>query len=70
MLEYFWSKTKRKTVLLPATEGMLSAAIVNIPGKMPVMCYCCVLVPPLFLNIKCQFACLSAKITALLIHDQ
>lgn len=42
MLEYFWSKTKRKTVLLPATEGMLSAAIVNIPGKMPVVLLLCV----------------------------
>lgn len=40
MLECFWSKPK--TVLLPATEDALSAAIVNIPGKMPVVLLLCV----------------------------
>lgn len=34
------------------------------------MCYYCVLVRPSFLNLKCQFAFLSAKITALLVNDQ
>lgn len=45
-------------------QKAVSAAVVNIPGKMYVDYYC-VLVQPSFLNLKCQFAFLSAKITDL-----
>lgn len=44
-------------------QKAVSAAVVNSPGKMSVGYYC-VFVRP-FLNLKCQFAFLSAKITDL-----